>query len=282
MPRTQDNASSDMTIHGITLVKNEDDILLHTLKDAARWCDRILIYDTGSTDRTWDLIRSLASKLDNVVPFRRDNVPFNDSLRATVFNHYRHLASPGDWWCRLDADELYLDDPRQFLSQVPIRHHVVWAKHIQFYLTIEDLQQSNGDKQLEAPWGLPRYYKADASEARFFRHRDGLVWPLNAAWPRHMGVVHPNRIRVKHYKYRSPGQIQKRLSTRKEAAAHGWRHFVQTDVESWIALLAARKHLHLDTGDDSYIIDESELPVHLERRWTRFVKILMHGTHIWP
>ena len=43
---------NNMKIFGIMLVKNEVDIVGHTLKEAQKWCDKIFILDNGSTDGT--------------------------------------------------------------------------------------------------------------------------------------------------------------------------------------------------------------------------------------
>ena len=55
-----------MKIYSLLVVKNEADIIAHTLTDAARWSDKIIILDNGSTDGTWDMEfkHALASLLD--------------------------------------------------------------------------------------------------------------------------------------------------------------------------------------------------------------------------
>src|SRR3954462_12623702 len=128
-----------MRIHGICLVKNEADILGHFLAQSVRWCDRIYLYDNGSTDRTWEIAQKMTRSLPQIVLFKSEDKPFDDALRAEVFAHYRNEAVPGDWWCRLDADELYVDAPRAFLASVPPAHHVVWTAHLQYSFTTADL-----------------------------------------------------------------------------------------------------------------------------------------------
>ena len=58
-----------MKIFGIMLVKNEVDIVGHTLKEAQKWCDKIFILDNGSTDGTWELVNSM--KNDVVIPWKQ-------------------------------------------------------------------------------------------------------------------------------------------------------------------------------------------------------------------
>lgn len=272
-----------MTIRGICLVKNEADIIAHTLRHCARWCDEIHVLDNGSTDGTWERVHELARELPQVRPYRQAAVPFDDSLRAEVFNAERHLAQPGDWWCRLDADETYVDDPRTFLAEVPPRHHVVWSIHLQYYLTREDLPRLGNEALPEITDALlPRWYAASSSETRFFRHRPGLRWE-GGAWPRHLGLATPRRIRVQHFQYRSPGQIERRLETRREAERAGWQHFAHTTQQrSWEDALASPADLHEDRGDGQFVIDEARLPHHLETARVRLAKHLLHGLGIWP
>lgn len=263
-----------MKVHGLCVVKNEGDIIERSLTENSRWCDFIYVFDTGSTDDTWERVCHLAKANPNVVPFKNESVPFDDALRACIFNHFKDRAIRGDWWCRLDADEIYVDDPREFLTnRVPSYCHVVWSKHIQFYFTEKDEAKNAGE--------LPRYYRADYSEPRFFRHRPGLQW-TSGAWPAHLGLVAPERIRLKHYQYRSPAQIQRRLDTRREAAAQGWQHFPNSQVSDWHEKIIPSSTLHFDVGDGHYVIDEEKMPPHMERGWQRIVKRVLHGTGVWP
>lgn len=274
-----------MRIFGLCLVKNEADIMRMFLEESIRWCDRIFVFDNGSSDATWEIVREFGMKDSRVVPFKQDAKPFDDALRAEIFNAYRKEAAAGDWWCRLDADEFYVDDPCTFLGSVSPAHHVVWGAWLQYFLTENDLNRfSEGDEKepvLMTPERVPRYYQAKGGEPRFFRHRDRLIWE-SGAWPAHLGLVEPRRIRVKHFQYRSPGQIQRRLDTRRAAAAHGWKHFGHSTQESWREKIASSNELTLDLGDGEYTSDVHSKPNHLERPWQRAIKRVMHGLGIWP
>ena len=160
------------------------------LHSAAQWCDYIYVLDNGSSDDTWAITQDLARTCPKIVAFRQDDQPFTDTLRAEVFNAYAEHAEVGDWWCRLDADEIYIDNPQSFLRQQPQHYQVVWSIHLQYYLTELDLvrfdpENSQAPEMTEAT--LPRYYVANASEGRFFRHRPRLRWS-SGYWPRHLGL----------------------------------------------------------------------------------------------
>jgi len=257
-----------------------------TMRKAAAWCDRIFVFDNGSTDETWDVVQRLAREEPRVVPFRSAAVPFRNSLRAETFARFRGESAAGDWWCTLDADEIYVDDPRDFLAGVPARHHVVWGVYFQHYFTDVDARRQAEDPRAYPPHASAeaalRYYRCDHSEARFFRYRPRLRWDRGSA-PRHLGVVHPRRIRFKHYQYRSPGQIQLRLGTRQQAMAEGCENFREYSSETdWREKIVPAATCHHADAPGAYAIEEANLPRHLERPLRRAAKLFLHGTGIWP
>ena len=274
-----------MKIHGICLLKNEADIVEYALLENSRWCDAIYVYDNGSTDGTMERVQALAKQHPHIIPFGTTTKPFHDSLRADVFNHFKAKAAPGDWWCRLDADEIYVDDVRAFLSRVPRHLHFVWSIYLQYYVTEKDLARLKpfeGQPPFDVNAdNLPRHYLADYAEPKFFRHRPGLRWD-HGSWPNHVGLVAPEMLRHKHLQYRSPAQIERRLQTRREAAATGWQGFPNSSEMSWREKIEPSERLHFDAGDGRFIVEEALLPRHLEPAWQRLVKRFMHAAHIWP
>lgn len=98
-----------MKIIAMCLVKNEVDILSVVIEDALKWADYIIIADHMSTDGTWELIQNKIRFFEKVKVYGQINEPFSDGIRAKLYNEFKHLANKGDWWCRLDADEIYID-----------------------------------------------------------------------------------------------------------------------------------------------------------------------------
>jgi hypothetical protein len=205
-----------MKIYCVCVVKNEDDVLGEVIAAATQWADRIFIADHQSTDRTADVIASLVRKHSNVVDVGHLTEPFSDAIRATVFQRAGGISVPGDWWCGLDADEFYLDDPRQFLAEVPSDVDTVWTSHFQFYFTDRDFETYQADPR--AFMAVPvreriKYYRNNSSEIRFVKHTRPFVW--HNQWPYLRCSASRKRIRVAHYQYRSPLQIAKRLQVRR-------------------------------------------------------------------
>ena len=250
-----------MKIFAIMLVKNEADIVASVLKDAEKWADKIFILDNGSTDGTWEIIQSL--KNDVVMPLRQDFRPFSRGMRAEIFNEYKHLASDGDWWClALDADEFYAENPRDFLTTISKNCHLVAKKSLDYFISTEDIEEFNFTGNFENNRKHIKYLRKNCwCEPRFFRFRKGLIWDTNieSQYPIHAGIIADRKILVKHYQFRSPQQMQKRLDVRNASEAKkqdlAFRHVKETN---WQELLKPRSELVFDDGSmDTY----NSLPV---------------------
>jgi glycosyltransferase involved in cell wall biosynthesis len=275
-----------MKIHALCLVKNEGDIIEEVLQKASVWCDFIYLMDNGSDDGTWETILRLSKEKQNLIPFIQTEEPYSNSLRSQIFNTFRRKANPGDWWCRLDADEIYEDDPRQFLDNIPRFYKVVWGLQHQFYFTEEDLAayERSPDTWISQPVEQRmNYYECNYSETRFFRHRDRLKWDAGH-WPRHLGLPYPNRIRLKHYQFRSPKQMQTRLRVRTRALAQGCdtlSHY--KNFSDWHDAIRNASDLnYLNKGGHLESQPEINNPRHLESFPRRVLKGFLHTTGVFP
>ncbi len=212
-----------MKIFAICLVKNEIDIIERTVLDALRWADKVIIADHQSTDGTWELIDKKIRNYPNVIVYGRINRVFNDDVRGDIYNKYEYLANIGDWWCRLDSDEFYIDNPREFLKKVGPSFNVVRCAKFQYYFTgLDVINYERCEENYENGNCVDalKYYVCNESETRFFRHlglgwNPGNIWP-NTKWPH---LIYPEHIRLKHFQYRYPAQIQIRLDVRNKVRA---------------------------------------------------------------
>lgn len=231
-PSIERGIGDAMKIHGLCVVKNEADIIGETLRAAARWCDSIYVLDNGSTDDTWKKVKLLALQLPQVIPFMRDRRPFDDSIRGRILRYHRDRAARDDWWCILDADEFYIDDPRDFLSRIPRRYQAVWMQLYAYLFTDKDLVSYRQDparfQATPIEQRLRHYVNGDYSELRFFRHSSSLEHVPGAG----LHPIYPQRIRMKHFSYRSPEQIQSRLETRREPMQRG--EFLHEKKANWV------------------------------------------------
>lgn len=305
-----------MKIHSICIVKNEGDVIEQNLIAALQWSDFIYVFDNGSTDGTWEKVLAMAQQFQQIVCYKQEACWFHYGLRCEVFNHYRSRSQDNDWWCRLDADEFYIDNPRTFLSQVPHQYQWVWGTSLEYYFTDRDLERYEENPDLYGD-DVPvekklRYYLNDWSEARFFRYDSRLIWDLHRPWP-YLGAAYPERIRLKHFQYRSPQQIQSRLNTRLKIANAGgsFRHEARwvnsrlstnrttsrtsnaassqsttlaidtsLDEDFWKVRVMDSVGLNYDAGDGNYIVQEEgmkPLPSNFPRlrNWLRPLKMVV-------
>ena len=222
-----------MKVRGLCIVKNESDIIEQTFRSAAEWCDRIYVFDNGSTDGTWEKVQALAQELPAVTPYKQDSRPFHDSIRGEILRHYAARAKRGDWWCILDADEFYFDSTRDFLKNVPREYKAVWMQLFVYRFTDKDLAAYQHDPNLYDD-SVPieqrmRYYVvSEYSTLRFFRHSKTLTHIPG----RELRPIYPRPIRGKHFAYRSPDQIRRRLDTRREPMQRG--EFLHEKRANWV------------------------------------------------
>lgn len=88
------------TVSAVFIVKNEEDVLAPSLA-SVRWADQVVVYDTGSTDRTLAIAREHA---DTVVEGYWD-----DDFAGARNRALAHATS--DWILILDADEIFEGSP---------------------------------------------------------------------------------------------------------------------------------------------------------------------------
>jgi glycosyltransferase involved in cell wall biosynthesis len=276
-----------MNIYGISIVKNEADIIEYSLTNACTWVTKVFVMDNGSEDETWEKVKKMAKTSSKIIPFRQSNEPFHDGLRAKVFNEFKHLAKEDDWWCvRLDADEFYIEDPTKFLkSRVKPYHHVVCSKHIQYQLVESDLNSFTRGLNIEERLNRIRCINKQAtSEVRFFRHRKRLTWNESQNLPKHVGLVCPERILLRHYQFRSLEQIQRRIETRLETRRNFpyiFPHVVSTKPTDY---LAKPSDCIEDTGQIWLynMLPLSNNKTIAYRWWVFWIRRILHSTGIFP
>jgi hypothetical protein len=87
-------------ILGIVLVHNEDVFVERAIRNVAEFCDRIYAVDHVSTDRTWEVLRSLGREYEHLETHRLAHA--GDSHRLL-----EPYAGTNTWVFGVDGDELY-------------------------------------------------------------------------------------------------------------------------------------------------------------------------------
>src|SRR5690348_8173678 len=112
-------------VFAIVPVKNYADVIDEVLTAASRWVTRVFVLDNGSDDGSVDVVRAAADRLPNVEFLGVDERPWSYAYYARIYQRAKSIARPGDWWYRLDADEIAVGDPREVLATVDGRFDTV-------------------------------------------------------------------------------------------------------------------------------------------------------------
>lgn len=226
-------AKTAFKIYSLLVVKNEADIIQASLLDACRWSDKIIVLDNGSTDDTWTIVCRLAEQHPQIVPFGQYHGTFTIGLRAQLYHAFKHEMTWRDWWCvRLDADEFYPGDVRQFLSNVPWFRRTVKKSSIDYLLSEDDLPHLTGNFEHDRPF-FHHVMPTQRQERRFMRHNPFYLWLEHWRYPHPWGLVNAQPIPVEHYQYRSVEQMQKRWETRHQAKMNGCGTFKHENPNGW-------------------------------------------------
>jgi glycosyltransferase involved in cell wall biosynthesis len=251
-------------LYAICLVKNEDDIIGQTLTFATRYCDKIFVIDNGSTDRTWEIVKTLGHQYDEIVPFVQTHATYDDGLRWLVYEAQCEALTDDDWWLILDGDEFLAEDPRPIISRAMSKSaDIIVAWQIQFYFTERDLAawDAGKDSRNQPIIERRRYYRIDYQEPRLFRNQSKRPFesapisrkiglPLRQrklkengtperCVPTHAGKIFRERVLNRHYQYRDPEQIQSRLRLR-----YGQPSFEsQAGSVDWRSKIVSASHL---------------------------------------
>ena len=219
-----------MKIFSILVFKNEVDILQYTIDKALVWSDYILIVDNMSNDGSWELINKIYQNNPKILIWGQYGGEFTNTIRQMVFNHYQRLMHYGDWICRLDADEIYIDNPKDFLTALPATCDCIYNKSFQFYFTEKDYEYelANGYQNFDERL---KYYLPNHSEIRFVKYCPYSYWLQNMDWPHSRLYPAAMCIRLKHFQYRSINQIKNRLYDRIHNSGKG--HFAHEKKEFW-------------------------------------------------
>ena len=274
-----------MRYHGIMVLRDEGDIIAHTLTHLLTWVDSLHLLDTGSTDDTWDIVNDFARRDGRVRPVGREDIPYHNGLRAVLFGRVRHTFEDGDWFARLDADEIYHVLPPLFIQERLAPHESrVFAQLFEFLMTqaqhraweAGDPTLSDRSRPIESR--LTRYVVQDFPEPRLFRYRRGMRWPESSYVPLRGGLIAQARVPVRHYRWRDPQQAAQRCALRNAARAAGAQtgpHWTLSDYREWLANDEDPRLLSWSPGQD---LPDPRLSNHLPHRARRLGQHIFYRT----
>ncbi|TVS08084.1 MAG: glycosyltransferase [Phycisphaerales bacterium] len=224
--------------HAIMLVRDEADVLSEAIKGVLGWADSLWVLDNGSIDGSWEIVQEAAGSDPRVRAWGRVNAVFSDALRAAVFHDARTTFGPGDWIARVDADEVFHEQPSEFVRRLGRSESFVCGLLHEFVLLRGEAEAiGRGEEDLSLPiserrrWWTPNHYP----EPRLFRYRRSMRWPGTRGHPWLAGVMATERIQIRHYRWRTPEQARRRWALRE--AVRGSMPFggAHWSIDNWRA-----------------------------------------------
>lgn len=178
-----------------------------------------------------------------------------------------------DWWCILDADEIYYEDPKRFLQRVPERFGRVCTN------TIEFIGLTDNKLPLQ-PESYSHYIPLDWSESRFFRNTRSLRWcNYKDNGPSGVGATYHRRIKVLHFPFRTKSQIKKRMEIRnknRKDTGIAWHNVNYENVETLMDQYN-KEHRKTNDGALQFMSTARNFLVSPRQRLARRAKMLVYG-----
>lgn len=262
-----------MAFHSLLCIRDEGDIVRQSLAGMLVWADFVHVFDTGSTDDTWEQLKDIAASESRLILHAKKSVYFDDStVRSELFNLARPWMRDGDWFLRADADEFHHVTPPDFVStRVDKRESSIWHQYYDFAYTDADHRDWLEGCETLQDRARPiserrRYYRVLVhSEPRMFRYRKTMVWPPNRSCPFSAGLIAENRLPIRHYPNRDPEQMKRRCALRMATMAEEStvqagcvaKHW-QQDWESFIRLTSEEDLQHWQHETELPIVEKSE------------------------
>lgn len=245
-----------MTTWGVTMVKDEDDVIYQTLRHMETQVDGIVLLENGSTDHTQSEISLWAGDRNCELLVIQDSEPgYYQADKMTKAASRAHSLG-ASWVIPFDADEIWTHNSgtpiNELLAQHDAHHDnglagaVIMAKLFNYYTTDVDEGSPGGTEVGE----LPPFER--------MTWRMGEAQPLDkviVAWSDHMAITqgnhnatggfeyHVSGFEVRHYPYRSAEQFIRK-------AINGAAAYAATDLPWSMGQHWREYGLHYERGGE--------------------------------
>ncbi len=98
------------------LIQNEERYVWYAVMSVINHVDKVLVWDTGSTDRTVEIIKEIKKRSPKKIDFKQ--VVQKDIVHYTKLRQEMLEATKADWFIIVDGDEVWWDDSIRYLTDV--------------------------------------------------------------------------------------------------------------------------------------------------------------------
>lgn len=197
---------------GITMVRNEEDIIESVVRHMLTQVDRVIVADNLSSDSTREILESIQD--DRLLVVDDNEEAYYQSKKMTALAH-RAEELGADWVVPLDADEIWhshFGTLKEVLEEVPERIAMVQVKLYNHIATVED-DPSEKDPFRRLGW---RFVEPGALDKVACRTASNLVIEQGNHLARygHFDVrAIDGSIAIRHFPYRSAEQMFAKATT---------------------------------------------------------------------
>lgn len=151
------------------LVRNEENFIFYAIKSVINLVDYTIVFDTGSTDKTVEIIKNLAKEYPGKIIFEEKGLC--DKARHTQLRQEMLNRTTTDWFMILDGDEVWtkrgMEEALSIIKNQPAIECIVAP----FYLCVGDVYHTYAGKK-----GIKILGKTDFHYPRFIKITPCLHW----------------------------------------------------------------------------------------------------------
>ena len=97
-----------MSLWAHSLIKNEERYIWYSLMSIIEYVDKIMVWDTGSTDKTPQIVNQIKQRYPSKIEYKECGDV--NAEQYTVFRQKMLHATKSDWFMILDGDEVWWDE----------------------------------------------------------------------------------------------------------------------------------------------------------------------------
>lgn len=263
-----------MNVVGVTMVKDEADIVIPTLSHMMTQVDALIVADNMSTDGTLEIVQSLAADVPKRILVVEDHeVGYTQSAKMTRLAHMANRVFGASWIIPFDADEIWMylahNALKEALEQVHPSKMVVKAALFDYVATArDDPKEANPVYRLQ--W---RRRMAAPLPKVACRYHETMKIGMGNHDVTYNGYLAEGdtMFTISHFPYRSPEQVIRKIRNGSRAYAatnlpsmygdhwRGWGRILDEQGEDAIVDLFHKWHWR-EAPDQPLTVDGEEQP----------------------